>query len=83
MTRERMTIMQIRHYVETALIRQDEIEAKSDKEGLAQSKKFAAQLRSAQAYLSMLNDILTVYFENDAKEEAAYEQSLRKEGIIE
>lgn len=81
MTRERLTLMEIKRYVTNALSRQDEIEAESDNEGLTQSKKFAAQLGSAQAYLQMLNDVLNVYFENDEKEEAAYEKSVLGEEV--
>lgn len=81
MTRERLTIMEIRRYVTNALSRQDEIEAESDKEGLEQSTKFAAQLGSAQAYLSMLDDVLNIYFEEDEKEEAAYEKSVLSEEV--
>ena len=81
MTRERLTIMEIRRYVTNALSRQDEIEAESDKEGLEQSKKFAAQLGSAQAYLEMLDDVLNIYFEEDEKEEAAYEKSVLGEEV--
>ena len=81
MTRERLTLMQIREYVTHALSRQNEIESECDNEGISQSQKFATQLGSAQAYLEMLNNVLDVYFENDEKEEAAYEKSVLGEEV--
>lgn len=76
MTRERIVLMQIREYVSAAISRQNTIENECDIEGAEQSTKFAIQLGSAQAYLTMLHDVLNVYFENDEKEEAAYEKSV-------
>ena len=81
MTRERIVLMQVKQYVTNALSRQDKIEAECDIEGADQSTKFAMQLGSARAYLQMLNDVLNVYFENDEKEEAAYEKSVLGEEV--
>ena len=62
MTRERIVLMQIREYVTAAISRQHTIENECDIEGFEQSTKFAMQLGSAQAYLTMLHDVLNVYF---------------------
>ena len=81
MTRERLTIMQIREYVTHALARQNEIAAECENEGCSQDTKFAQQLGSATAYLEMLDDILNIYYEEDEKEEAAYEKSVLGEEV--
>ena len=81
MTRERIVLMQVKQYVTNALERQDTIAMECDSKGDGQSAKFAMQLGSAQAYLTMLHDVLDVYFEEDAKEEAAYEKSVLDEEV--
>ena len=76
-----LTPISIQVDLKNALSRQNEIEYECDNEGADQSTKFAIQLGSAQAYLQMLNDVLTVYEEEFEKEEAAYEKSVLGEEV--
>ena len=81
MTSDKLHLMEIKKYLERW--HASETEELKDFEKAWNSNGLAVRLGTAQAFLEMIEMMVDIHLENIEAEEAAYEQSLRKEGIIE